>query len=166
MHLARVSRNNTLYISWMVEDRRIELLLHACKAHVLPLSLIPRNFCYVLLRRTLVAVWEACSLEPRGTARHSIKRCCAFWWRQMDSNHRAVKRRFTVFRNRPLCHVSITWLFRKELNFCLSVISRLLYHWATKQYTWSLFYTDSDIFTDFTMNSLSLFNNPFGKLGG
>ena len=25
----------------MVEDRRIELLLHACKAHVLPLSLIP-----------------------------------------------------------------------------------------------------------------------------
>lgn len=29
----------------------------------------------------------------------------------------------------------------------------------------SLFYTDSDIFTDFTKNSLSLFNNPFGKLG-
>ena len=27
----------------MVEDRRIELLLHACKAHVLPLSLIPRK---------------------------------------------------------------------------------------------------------------------------
>lgn len=26
-----------------MEDRRIELLLHACKAHVLPLSLIPRN---------------------------------------------------------------------------------------------------------------------------
>ena len=40
----------------LVEDRRIELLLHACKAHVLPLSLIPRNLCYVLLRRTLVAV--------------------------------------------------------------------------------------------------------------
>ena len=43
MHLARVSRNNVLYISYLVEDRRIELLLHACKAHVLPLSLIPRN---------------------------------------------------------------------------------------------------------------------------
>ena len=27
----------------LVEDRRIELLLHACKAHVLPLSLIPRK---------------------------------------------------------------------------------------------------------------------------
>ena len=26
----------------MVEDKRIELLLHACKAHVLPLSLIPQ----------------------------------------------------------------------------------------------------------------------------
>jgi hypothetical protein len=26
-----------------VEDRRIELLLHACKAHVLPLSLIPHK---------------------------------------------------------------------------------------------------------------------------
>ena len=43
MHLARVSRNNALYISCVVEDRRIELLLHACKAHVLPLSLIPRK---------------------------------------------------------------------------------------------------------------------------
>ena len=29
----------------------------------------------------------------------------------------------------------------------------------------SLFYTDSDIFTDFTMNSLSLFNNLFRKFG-
>ena len=27
----------------LVEDRRIELLLHACKTHVLPLSLIPRK---------------------------------------------------------------------------------------------------------------------------
>jgi hypothetical protein len=27
----------------MVEDKRIELLLHACKAHVLPLSLIPQK---------------------------------------------------------------------------------------------------------------------------
>ena len=30
------------------------------------------------------------------------------WWRRMDSNHRAVKNRFTVCRNRPLCHIS--WL--------------------------------------------------------
>ena len=28
------------------------------------------------------------------------------WWRRMDSNHRAVKNRFTVCRNRPLCHIS------------------------------------------------------------
>ena len=27
----------------MVEDKRIELLLHACKAYVLPLSLIPQK---------------------------------------------------------------------------------------------------------------------------
>jgi hypothetical protein len=39
MHLARVSRNNALYILRLVDRRRIELLLHACKAHVLPLSL-------------------------------------------------------------------------------------------------------------------------------
>lgn len=39
MHLARVSRNNALYILYVVDRRRIELLLHACKAHVLPLSL-------------------------------------------------------------------------------------------------------------------------------
>ena len=30
----------------------------------------------------------------------------------MDSNHRAVKNRFTVCRNRPLCHISTNTLLR------------------------------------------------------
>lgn len=39
------------------------------------------------------------------------------WWRRMDLNHRAlVGTRFTVWRDRPLCHTSEKWTLQQDSN--------------------------------------------------
>ena len=38
-----------------------------------------------------------------------VKRRAGSWWVGMDLNHRAVKTRFTDWRNRPLCHLPKLW---------------------------------------------------------
>ena len=83
----------------LVEDKGIEPLTHACKAHVFPLAPIPRIFGITNFSRISYADTESTSLMHRFTRQHLLldwhTLMVRLWWVLMVTLHVA-----TSFRNK------------------------------------------------------------------